>query len=224
MVLTKAVRIRRPYRLDGGVRAAISRTTADNLLSQSCVFVGRKRAARRIFLCICDGRRRWQAPVPARGYVGGVGTGAARQANDQHRSAQRLNANGREAFRVPAILFLAGPGIVERPSACQCQVKRTGPSIAIRPASVILTRATSTVRPRFLMIWRSAVASPSRTRSSSSGVNRARNKGSAQPCCPASASISSARRLLWLIATPIIQNVRSGALSGRYPGSNFLGR
>jgi hypothetical protein len=110
MALTKAVRIRRPYRLGGGVRAAISRTTADNLLPHSCIFAGRKRAARRIFLCICDGRRRWQAPVPARGYVGGVGTGAARQGDDQHRSAQRLNANGREAFPRARYFISCRPG------------------------------------------------------------------------------------------------------------------
>jgi hypothetical protein len=45
------------------------------------------------------------------------------------------------------------------------------------------------------MVSRSAVASPWRTRSSSSCVNCARNNGSVRRRCPASASISSARRL-----------------------------
>jgi hypothetical protein len=75
--------------------------------------------------------------------------------------------------------------------------KWTGRLIAIRPAPVILTRAASTVRP--LAVSGHTVASPSSTRSSNSGVNHARNNRSARPRCPASASISSAQRLRWLI-------------------------
>ena len=108
--------------------------------------------------------------------------------------------------------------------ARQCLVKLTWPPIALMPASVILTRAASTVRPRFLMVTRSAVASPSSTRPSSSGVNRATNHGSMRPCCPASASISSAKRLRWLIVLPMIQKLRTEVSSGCNLGADSLGK
>src|SRR5262249_35725654 len=97
-------------------------------------------------------------------------------------------------------------------------------SIALRPASVILMRTTSTFKRPGPWVSRRAVASPSRTRSSSSPVNRATNKESTRPCGSETASNSSARRFLRLIIMAIVQNVRRRALSGRNPGSNFLGR
>src|SRR5215831_15171403 len=44
------------------------------------------------------------------------------------------------------------------------RVRAPQPSVARRPASVILTRTTSIVLPPALTLWRCAVASPARTR------------------------------------------------------------
>ena len=114
--------------------------------------------------------------------------------------------------------------VLRMSGARQCLVKLTWPPTTLMPASVILTRASATVRPRLLMVTGSAVASPSSTRPSSSGVNRATNHGSMRPCCPASASISSAKRLRWLIVWPMIQKVRSEVSTGRNLGADFLGK
>ena len=69
------------------------------------------------------------------------------------------------------------------------------PSIARRPASVILTRVTSTSPPPAFMDWRCTLASPSRTRLASNSVVTpwAASKASVRPC-GASARIPSALR------------------------------
>jgi len=89
----------------------------------------------------------------------------------------------------------------------------TQPSSASRPASVILMRTASNFKRPSPRLSGRAVASPSPTRSSSSGVNRARNNESARPRGPEAASSLSARRFLRLIMGPTLESIASSQQS-----------
>lgn len=110
---------------------------------------------------------------------------------------RRVSAGGFEAFR------LVVTASSTRSRSMSLGLRR--PSKVCRPLIVNLTRASSIGPPPNTLVSRSAVASRSFTKSSSSGKNRAMNSGSPQPCLPAFASLSSTRRSLGLTicASPI---------------------
>ena len=125
----------------------------------------------------------------------------------------RAFAEIEDATALRAVVAMAGAlrseGVRRRPSGLWTAVDRhfrlrlfpeplttRHSSSALRPASVILTRATVILRPPVLNVWRCAVASPSLTKSANMSTlkPRASSVAPVQPSGPASASISSARR------------------------------